>query len=388
MNLTKNITPKRRGQKKASGQAARKSDGRKFLGKLLLSMDIGQHTTKMVLGRVVKPTLIEIRRAISFPTPPGSMEKGRILDLSELSRQIKNFAAGEKPAFVLCTMENAEIITREIILPTAGETEMENMLQFEVQQYMPVDLENYIIQSKLLDSFQDGGASKTRFLSTAIPKDLAQSYFDLMQRASLKPDVLDIQSNSIDKLISAEIAASSDSVIPADASVAIVDFGYSHINIVLIEKGKYQFNRYIDQGAESIDRSLKGVFDYSQEENERRKQSVIDLNTSLSIEPDSSQETDRNAVREVNIVKNVIDNWSDEFERVFKYYSSRNTGRDVEKILIHGGTTQIKGFGPYLSKVVGIPVEQIQKLGCVKVQDSSVSGITPYLNAIGAFIRR
>ncbi len=115
---------------------------------------------------------------------------------------------------------------------------------------------------------------------------------------------------------------------------------------MLIEKGKYQFNRYIDQGAESIDRSLKGVFDYSQEENERRKQSVIDLNTSLSIESDSSQETDRNAVREVNIVKNVIDNWSDEFERVFKYYSSRNTGRDVEKILIHGGTTQIKGLVP------------------------------------------
>lgn len=388
MNLTKNITPKRQGQKKVSGQTTRRTDSRKFLGKPLLSVDIGQHTAKMVLGRVVKPNLIEVRRAVSFPTPRGSMEKGRILDMIELSRQIRNFTGSEKPSFVLCTMENAEIITREIILPTAGEVEMESMLQFEVQQYMPVDLENYIIQSKLLDSFQDGGASKTRFLSTAVPKDLAQSYFDLMQRASLKPDVLDIQSNSIDKLISAEIAASPDSVIPADASVAIVDFGYSHINIVLIEKGKYQFNRYIDQGAESIDRSLMGVFDYSEEENERRKQSVIDLATSFSIVSDASQGTDPAAQREVNIVKNVVDNWADEFERVFKYYSSRSTGKVVEKILIHGGTTQIKGFGSYLSKVIGIPVEQIQKLGCVKVQDGTVSSITPYLNAIGAFIRR
>lgn len=388
MNLTKSIVPKRKGQNKAAVQTSRKADGRKYMGKLLLSMDIGQHTTKMVLGRAVKPTLVEVRRAVSFPTPRGSMEKGRILDLSELSRQIKNFAGGEKPAFVFCTIENAEIITREIILPTAGSAEMESMLQFEVQQYMPVDLENYIIQSKLLNSFQDGGVSKTRFLSTAVPKDLAQSYYDLMLRVNLKPDVLDIQSNCIDKLASAEIAVSSDSLIPADDSVAIVDFGYSHINVVLMENGKYQFNRYIDQGSESIDRSLMGVFDYSEEENERKKQEVIDLNTSMSIVTESSQETDRVSLREVNIVKNVIDNWADELERVFKYYSSRSSGRDVNKILIHGGATQIKGFGAYLSKVSGIPVEQIQKLNCVRVQDGSVSNITSYLNAIGAFIRR
>jgi type IV pilus assembly protein PilM len=115
---------------------------------------------------------------------------------------------------------------------------------------------------------------------------------------------------------------------------------------------------------------------------------VIDLSTSLSVTSEPSQDSERITLREVNIVKNIIDNWADEFERVFKYYTSRNTEKDVKKILIHGGVTQIKGFGAYLSKIMGIPVEQIQKLNCVKVQDSSVSSITSYLNTIGAFIRR
>jgi hypothetical protein len=86
---------------------------------------------------------------------------------------------------------------------------------------MPVDLEIYIIQSKLLDSFQDGGASKTRFLSTAIPKTGSEL---LRPDAEGQPQarVLDIQSNSIDKLISAEIAAFVRFRDPADASVAIV----------------------------------------------------------------------------------------------------------------------------------------------------------------------
>ena len=388
MNFKKSDVPKKHGKKSFSGQTMRKNDAKKYLGTPLLSIDIGQRITKIVMGRTVKPTQIEVRRAISFLTPGGSMEKGRILDFGDLSSQIRHFVDGEKPSAVICTLENAEIITREIILPTAGDAEMESMLQYEVQQYMPVDLENYIIQSKRLDSFQDGGASKTRFLSTAVPKDLAQSYFDLMQKSNLKPDVLDIQSNSIDKLATSEIAAASNSIIPADATVAIVDFGYSHINVVLIENGRYQFNRYIDQGSESIDRTLMSVFDYTEEEIEQRKREAIDLTTSLSAAADPSQDFERTALREVNIVKNVLDNWADEFERVFKYYTSRNSGKDVKTILIHGGVTQIKGFDAYLSKIMGMPVELISKLNCVKVQDSSISSITPYLNAIGAFIRR
>lgn len=388
MKRKESAAPKRQGRKKRLSKTIHKGDAGKYLGKPLLSIDIGQHTTKIVLGRVAKPAAIEVRRAVCFPTPRGSMEKGRILDFTELSQQIRHFAGSEKPSYVLCTMENAEIITREIILPTADEAEMENMLQFEVQQYMPVDLEDYIIQSKLLDSFQDGGTNKTRFLSTAVPKDLAQSYYDLMLRSNLKPDVLDIQSNSIDKLFSTAIAAMPDAAIPADEAVAIVDFGYNHINVVLIENGQYQFNRYIDQGSEGIDRGLMGAFHYSQEETEQRKQGAIDLSASLSITSGPAQEPDHIALQEVNLVKGSLDNWADEFERVFKYYTSRNTEKEITKILIHGGVTHIKGFDVYLSKIMGIPVEQIQALSCVKVQDSSVSSITPYLNAIGAFIRR
>lgn len=390
MKEEKSTLPKKFGQRNIVSRRSNKSDSRKFQGKPLLSIDIGQHTTKLVLGRSVKPTVVEVKRAVSFQTPRGSVEKGRILDLSALSKQISNVIGTEKlsAAYVFCTMENAEIITREITLPTKNEAVMGNMLQFEVQQYMPVDLENYIIQSKMLDSFDDNGTDKTRFLSTAVPKDLAQSYFDLLQKANLKAAVLDIQSNCADKLVLSEIAAASDSVIPAEGPFAVIDFGYSHINAILMEDGRYQFNRYIDQGAANIDRSLMSVFEYTEEEIERRKRTDIDLSTSLSISAAAPQDTNQAVLREVNIVKNIIDNWADELERVFKYYTSRSGGKTVQKILIHGGTVQIRGVGGYLSKVLGIPVEQVQKLNCVQIQDSSLQNIAPYLNAIGAFMRR
>ena len=367
---------------------SRKSDSKKFLGKALLSIDIGQHTTKLVLGRIVKPTVVEVKRAVSLRTPRNSMGNGRILDLSELSKMLSSVIKSEKlhAAHVFCTMENAEIITREIGLPTANDAEMKDMLQFEVQQYMPVDLEKYIIQSKILDTYDDNGTAKTRFLTTAVPKDLAQSYFDLLQKVNLKAAVLDIQSNSTSKLILSEIAALNDPLVPKDESIAIVDFGYGHINIILVEDGKYQFNRYIGQGASNIDRSLISVFEYSEEEIERKKADDIDLNISLPLSDTPMQ--DQASLNEANIVKDMIDNWSDELERVFKYYTSRSKGKAIQKVFVHGGASQIKGFSSYLSKVLGIPVEQVSKLKCVQLQDNTVNNITPYLNAIGAFIRR
>lgn len=388
MDYAKSVFHKQSGQLGKSGKATRKNVNRKIQGKTVLSIDIGQHTTKLVLGRSIKPA-VEVRQAVTFQTPHGSIENGRILDSNELAAQISQAINTEKmhAAYVFCTMEDSEIITREIILPTVQEATMENMLQFEVQQYMPVDLDNYIIQSKVLDSFDDNGVDKTRFLATAVPKDLIQSYFDLMQKINLKAAVLDIQSNSAGKLLLWEYAAAGNSVMPANHSIAVVDFGYSHINVILIGDGKYQFNRYITQGAESIDRSFMSVFGYSEEEIEQKKRRGIDLSTSLSTSDDPHGSVDQAALRDADIIKNAIDNWVDELERVFKYYASRSKEKPVQKILIHGGVTQIPGFGAYLSKVLGIPVERIQTLRCVKLQDSSIQDITPYLNAIGAFIR-
>jgi type IV pilus assembly protein PilM len=284
-------------------------------------------------------------------------------------------------------MENTEIVTREIVLPTTDETSMQNMLRFEVQQYMPIELDNYIIQFKALDTFEEKGDKKTRFLSTAVPKALAQSYFDLFQKICLKAAVLDIHSNSIEKLAWSELKGKAELTIPADQSIAIVDLGYNHLNVVLMANGVYQFNRYIPQGASSIDRNLMSFFDFSEEEIEQKKR-LIDLSISPSVADAVSTEMSEEALREANIVKNIVDNWINELERVFKYFISRNRGRAVQKILIHGGTAQMKGLDIYFSKVLGIPVECIQKLSSVEFQEVNKQNMTPFMNAIGAFIRR
>lgn len=359
---------------------------KKLQGKELLSIDLGQHTSKLVLGRINRST-VEIKNTFIFRTPEGCLENGRILDFGRLANRMKELLQEEnlKAKYALCTIENSEIITREIVLPTADEAAMQDMLEFEVQQYIPVELSDYIVQSKIIDAFVENDVKKTRFLSTAVPKELASSYFYLIQELGMNAAVLDIQSNSVDKLALSELN-SGDSLNLQGHSVAIVDFGYSHINVVLVEDGKYQFNRFISEGAASIDRSLMSFFDYTLEEVERKKLVGIDLTPSNFTNSIHSMGED--TMHATNMVKNVIDGWITEIDRIFKFYTSRSKGNTVQKILIYGGIAQMEGFDAYLSETFEIPVQRIQNLSGVRMQNDNKASIAPFVNAIGTLIRR
>ncbi len=364
-----------------------KSAGNRLQGKLLLSIDIGQHTSKLVLGRKTK-TEIEVRRAIAFETPRKSVENGRILNMDLLAEKISSLIRTEKlnAKYGLCTVENNQMVVREISLPTADEEDMKSMLQFEVQHSMPIELSKYIVQSKILGTSEESGTRKTHFICTAVPKSLVYSYYELLQKTGLRAVVMDTQSNSIGKLFELETTSGLGSTIPTEKSVAVIDFGYSKINVIMLNNGKYKFNRLIHDGGAGIDRSLAGFFNYTEEEIERRKAYDIDLSQSSALVSDYT-ESDDILWRETNAVKRVVDNWIIDIKRLFTYYNNINHNK-IEKVMVYGGTANMKGFIPYFSEALQLHVELIKELNRIDFMDGAESGLTPFINPIGALLRR
>lgn len=360
----------------------------KLQGKDILSLDFGQHTIKFVLGKVGKSSLT-IERAVEFPTPFGSIEKGRIIDFELLKNHLKEFLKTEKmkPSYVVCSVENNEIITREISLPTAGEDQMSKMLEFEVQQYMPIEMNDYIVQSKIIENFEEDNVKKTRLLAAAMPKEMARSYFDLLHAVDLNAHVLDLQSNAVDKLLQGGFLINGDADISAK-SVAVIDFGYSHINVVIFDKGQYKFSRLITQGSEAVDHSLISFLDYTKREAEEKKISLVDISEIYSPEEAQLMMLDEETLRVRNIVKNVVDSWINEIERVFKFHTTRSTGNVIDKIYIYGGASQMEGLDKYLQDTFTIPTTRIRQITNVTVQNSTSKHMTPFVNALGAMIRR
>lgn len=114
--------------------------------KNILAFDIGSSSIKMVTGKYFK-NKITINKLIDIPTPEGTVGDGKILDKQALADMIQ-FALKEnriKIKDVICTTNSSLVINREIVIPKVEEEEMKTVIRYEIKQYLPINLNDYII---------------------------------------------------------------------------------------------------------------------------------------------------------------------------------------------------------------------------------------------------
>ena len=357
-------------------------------GKDLVVFDFGHHTCKLVHGKAAKNT-ITIEKALEFPTPPRSIDRGAVVDVPLLANTIRELLRSEKirTTLAVATIENPEVITREIVLPTAPDDQMLKILDFEAQQYLPIEINSHIVQSKKIDTITEDGVSKTRFLTTAVPEELARSYFKLFDLASLNAAVLDIHSNSVDKLVQAGMLLAGDEHFNRSAT-AVLDFGYNSINVMFFENGVFRFNRLLNQGSAVIDRNLMSFFNCSPREAEEIKSKSVDLSSELYLDAGMLDIGEEEAARANNMVRTAVDGWVTELERIFRYFITRSAANNLDQLYIYGGTSRLKGFASYLQESFGTTVEVIADVSGVKTKSTTPGSMTPYVNALGAMLRR
>ena len=78
---------------------------------------------------------------------------------------------------------------------------METVIRYEIQQYLPINLEDYILQGKILAEKEVDGTKKLEVRVIAYPEKIARGYYNLLLKLGLKPDALDVNYNSVNKLI-------------------------------------------------------------------------------------------------------------------------------------------------------------------------------------------
>lgn len=344
-----------------------------------ISMDIGSQSIKLVIGKK-KKDLLYIKKAVTIPMPYDAYNDGRITDnrsiVKEIANALKKNKINNRKAIV--TLNSSSVITREIILPLIKPEEMDNMVHYEIEQYLPIELSQYVIEHKVLDELMDGETKKARVLVAAMQKSLVESYLAMLNQLNLQPVSMDINSNALTKLLEGQLIINQ---LPVDLSktMAVIDIGSSTININILSGSKLKFNRLISRGGSEIDMNIASNFNLNPTDAEKRKleNQNIDLGSFSG-----------NNGMLYDAIKHIVDQWLQEIERVFQYYESRNSGNRVDMIYLYGGGANLKGLDRYLKEYLQVPTVNLETLCNVKL-DGSLNGldIKYYLNAIGAIIR-
>lgn len=343
--------------------------------KSVLSIDLGSNSIKLVEGKFNKNKL-SLNKLIQIPTPEDSISDGRILNLQAII-DILDFTIREnniKAKDVIFTTNSSSIINRDITIPIVEDDEMETVIRYEIQQYLPINLDDYIIQFVVLDEIVDDVGAKLKVNVTSFPEKMAFSYYSVINSLDLNPYALDVTYNSVNKIANYSQYTSKDGQV-IGGTVAFVDMGATSINVAIFKNGKLDFTRMIKSGGDNIDYALSQSLNMSIKSTESIKIKEADL---LSNKEDAKNETIRKAVDDI----------LEELERILQFYMNKSNA-NIDRVYIYGGLSNLNNINLYIKNKLSMDVARIDRISNIDITSTDLlnENIGQYLNAIGAIIR-
>lgn len=380
-----------------AGRNKQKKKKQKIVKKNRVAIDIGTKNIKIVEA-LYDGKSVTIKNLNTVPTPPDCYNDGQIQDINSLRNAINSaIISGDiESKEVIYTIESKSIITRDIELPSVVDKDIKNMLDFEIGEYFPVNLEEYVVQSKIVDQIDTEQEKKSIVAVSILPKKIAEEYIALTESLGLKPVALDKNDNSIYKLLNDSFINNDDSEY-TNSTVAIVDIGFTSTNIIIIENGIFRFSRIVDSAGRDIDMNIANSYNLSLEESEQRKLNLKNITQmempiqNLGV-PEievaaTSLEASENMIKEV--VAGALTDICKNIEIVFRYYTSRGSQNTIDYIYIYGATSKMEGIDRYIENTFNTRTFKINRLTNVRLgRKQRDADISLYANAIGAIIRK
>ncbi len=343
--------------------------------KKVLSIDIGSYEIKVVEGKMTNKGIV-IDKYFSFLTPEGAYENGYIIDKEllyyMLKEQLKNNKVSSDTVYM--TIKSTAIITREVTIPYVEEEEINGILKFQLDEYLPMDPDKYVVQHKTIGVVEEDNVNKLNVLLIAIPKEIVESHFALLKELELKPTVLDFQSNGICKMLkyNSLINGRYDT---QEITFAAIDLGFHNTNVTITKNNILQVSRIIEIGGYEMDMGILNFFEYTKDEVEEAKRQIQDVNR---IDADYLDDD-----RILSIIRSSLEDIMDKIDLIFRYYDSREMGNSIQVILLYGGLSKIKGISNLFSSYFGIPAIVVSGFDKVFFSED----LNKYLNCVSSIIR-
>jgi type IV pilus assembly protein PilM len=207
----------------------------------LLTIEIGMSTTKMVLMdyQAKKP---KVYKCVEIPTPDNTIADGYIvsenIDLlkTTLKKALKNNRMHAKR--VIFTVFSSKIITREIMLPAVKEHQINAVIESNITEYFPIELNDYKIAHIKIETFKKGeNAGKHKVLVIAAEKILLEGYEKLASLLKLNLADIDYSGNSTFQAFKNSAGSSPIMVVKAETDIA---------NIIILKEGKFLMQRTVN----------------------------------------------------------------------------------------------------------------------------------------------
>lgn len=346
----------------------------------LLSIDIGSKNIKLVQG-IQKGKNVVVEKAVIVDTPRDSIQDGGIKNIDAIKEVLLQVINNQnmKAKRVVFSTKSTSIITRIIEVPLAKPMEMDTIIKFEMEQYLPINFEGYILKYRKLYEVKNEKGKKCRVSVAVFPKETAKQYLDLAKELKLTPYALDLTSNCINKLFSKDTMINSENY-SLKETVVVIDLGYDYLELNIISNGILEFTRIISGGGSYLDANIGSQLYIDDKEAEFKKIRFGNLNRDTN-----SENLEEDMIN--NSIRLVVDRWIREIDRMLDYFRNTNKEKMINNIYLHGGSSKLKGLSEYMEVMLNMKIRKIENMNNILVSSSGEINKESYLNAIGGIIR-
>lgn len=210
----------------------------------VLCMEIGVSVIKIAEMdyQVKKP---KVYQCIEVRTPEDAVKDGYLnpLKLEALKETIRNALQEKKirTKRVLFTVFSGKIISREIMLPSVKPHQISAIIQANITEYFPIELDEYKISHLLIDTLKEGeNAGKHKVLVIAVENSLLAGYDKLATELGLRIVDIDYAGNSV-------VQASRHSA--GAGAIMVVKMEEENSIITILQNGKFVLQRNINHAS-------------------------------------------------------------------------------------------------------------------------------------------
>lgn len=342
----------------------------KFLKKkYIIGLDIGTASIKLAQFlkqddglSLIKVKFIEITK-----------DRDALLSLKEICSDVDLKGSG-----VITLVNSKEAMVKRIVAPQMPESELRSALCLEAKNYFPVSIADSALDFEIVGDVLEKGIKKTELLAAVCPNALIREHLQMLSQAGIKPAGILHPGLALYALLRLKKLKES-------RNIAALTIGKTFSELIIVKDERLALNRKLPVSGDDFTKaamsplsSAAGRTQLTYEEAEKIKKEYgipVQLGSQLL-------ENKITTAQLFSLLRPVAEKLAQEIERSFDYYREEAQGERVDKLILFGGSAQLKGLAQFLSGELGIEVEIYNVLEGVNLKEGAIGDPTVVISCI------
>ncbi|MDK2918460.1 MAG: type pilus assembly protein PilM pilN [Candidatus Petromonas sp.] len=322
-----------------------------MLSNLSVGIEIGSASMKIVYGSA-NSKKIYIKNYDIFDTPDGTFLPNDSLNIQTilpvLKNKVKKLKFKRRGCYIALSSRKA--IVRERELPKVKPRDMEELVKYEAEQFLPYSSDEFIIDYKVIGEDKTEDKDLFKVLIVAVPIEIIDSYIELVKKSGLKLKGIDVYTNCIYKY-------GNRSLLEKDKNTLLVDIGGDTTKMTIFRGLEYFANINSDIGGSTANNAIVQMMGVKKNQAEELKREKGILMSSYM-----SNVVDSERLTMATYLEDTYSQIGSEIMRVIDFFRTRRYGDQIDNVFFLGGGSNVKGLENYFQDMLGIGVKGIEPL--------------------------